>query len=72
MKDHFINNIPIDKGVTIANSTYPNQLNPKYFKDPEEFRPERWESECSNLPPYVLLGFSGGPKSCIGKHLALL
>lgn len=49
-----------------------SHYNPKYFKDPEEFRPERWENECDNIHPYAFLGFSAGPRSCIGKQLALL
>ena len=65
-------NIPVSKGTSVGISPLPNQYNPKYFKDPEVFRPERWESECNNLPPFTILGFSGGPRSCIGKHLALL
>ena len=44
----------------------------KLFKDPFTFRPERWESECNNLPPFALTGFSGGPRICLGKQLALL
>lgn len=43
----------------------------KYFKNPTKFRPERWISECDNLPAYTFYGFSGGPRNCIGKHLAM-
>jgi cytochrome P450 len=48
------------------------KCNEKYFKNPNVFRPERWENECDNIHPYALTGFSGGPRNCIGKHLALL
>ena len=44
----------------------------KYYKNPTEFRPERWINECSNLPAFAFAGFSGGPRSCIGKNLAKL
>ena len=40
--DHYIGNVPIEKGLLIGNSAIPNQHNPKYFKDPKVFRPERW------------------------------
>ena len=51
----------------------PNHFNPAYFKNPFEFRPERWgEEEVENLHPYAFLGFSAGPRHCIGKQLALL
>lgn len=36
------------------------------------FRPERWEKDCDNNHPFALGGFSGGPRTCIGKHLAYL
>ena len=49
-----------------------NHYSEKYFKDPFEFRPERWESDCNNIPTFAFMGFSGGPRNCIGKHLAHL
>ena len=49
-----------------------NHYNPKYFKDPFTFQPERWQNECDNLPPFTFTGFSGGPRTCLGKQLALL
>ena len=49
-----------------------NHHSEKYFKDPKVFRPERWEKECNEIPPFVCGGFSAGARSCIGKHLAML
>ena len=72
IKDHFIEGVPIHKGTLMTIQPACVHFNPKYFKNPLEFRPERWEEECKNLPPYVLTGFSGGPRTCLGKHLALL
>lgn len=57
-------------GVNI--NTMGNHYDPKYYKDPHAFRPERWESECDNLHPFAFMGFSGGLRGCIGKHLAYL
>ena len=71
-KDHYLLHIPISKDTGIGITAFNSQYNPRYFKDPEVFRPERWESECNDLPNYALFGFSGGPRNCIGKHLALL
>ena len=43
------------------------------YEKPFEFRPDRWiNGECENLDPYNLIGFSAGPRSCIGRQLALL
>lgn len=60
-QDHYLNKVPISKGTTFAISPYANQYNPKYFKDPKY-----------SLPAFAVFGFSGGPRNCIGKHLALL
>lgn len=38
-----------------------------------KYRPERWiNGECQNNHPYALMGFHGGPRGCIGKHIGLL
>jgi cytochrome P450 len=67
-----IKDLPIKKGTLITYLSIVNHFNEKYFKNPNVFRPERWENECDNIHPYALTGFSGGPRNCIGKHLALL
>lgn len=51
----------------------PNHYSEKYYKNPTEFRPERWlTGELDNLHPYAHYGFHAGARSCIGKNLALL
>jgi len=34
--------------------------NPKYWEDPEEFKPERWENETEEKDPYLYIPFSAG------------
>jgi len=44
---------------------------PKYWKDPDEFKPERWlgdEHPASNK--YAFMPFSNGPRNCIGYFFA--
>merc|ERR1712224_420812 len=45
---------------------------PKYWKDPLEFRPERWESGSKGVTPFTYLPFVAGPRVCMGKHLAMM
>jgi cytochrome P450 len=47
--------------------------NEEYYKNPQEFRPERWdEEESKTIPAFALNGFNEGPRTCIGKHFAKL
>jgi len=50
--------------------------NPKYFKEPEKFIPERFEidNEMYNEKshPFSYIPFSAGPRNCIGQKFAML
>ena len=46
---------------------------PRYFEDPESFRPERWLDGLENrLPAGAYFPFGDGPRRCIGQGFALL
>ncbi|XP_050460257.1 cytochrome P450 9e2-like [Cataglyphis hispanica] len=64
----------VKAGMLIWISFYGLQHDPKYFPEPEKFKPERFlgenkESEC-NLNAYYPFGL--GPRMCIGNRFALL
>ena len=49
-----------------------NYYDPEIFENPFEFKPQRWEKEESKSYQSMLnYIFSGGPRGCIGKSLAL-
>ncbi len=68
-EDNYLKDVPISKGTLVTTQPVGNHFNPKYFKDPFEFRPERWESECDGIHPFAFVGFSAGIRTCIGKQL---
>ena len=73
IKDCYLSGIAIKKGTLVNTASLSNHFSQKYFKQPYEFRPERWlNGECEGQGPYVVLGFSGGARTCLGKHLALM
>ena len=44
---------------------------PRYFEEPDSFKPERWEST-EQLPKYAYFPFGGGPRQCIGNYFAMM
>ena len=46
---------------------------PRYFDEPDAFRPERWTPEKSEqLQKYAYFPFGGGPRQCIGNYFAMM
>ncbi|MCB9793969.1 MAG: cytochrome P450 [Alphaproteobacteria bacterium] len=46
---------------------------PRWFEDPEDFRPERWTSAFkSGLPTFAWFPFGGGPRVCVGASFAMV
>ena len=46
---------------------------PRYFAEPDRFRPDRWTEEFTeSLPKYAYFPFGGGPRACIGNYFAMM
>ncbi|HHO53501.1 MAG TPA: cytochrome P450, partial [Deltaproteobacteria bacterium] len=46
---------------------------PRWWREPLAFRPERWlGDETEGLPRFAYFPFGGGPRVCIGNHFATL
>ena len=46
---------------------------PRWYDEPEAFRPERWtDGLLRRLPKYAYFPFGGGPRVCIGNHFAMM
>ncbi len=43
---------------------------PKYWKDPEQFFPDRWDDP--DLNKEAFMPFGAGPRLCIGEHFAMM
>jgi cytochrome P450 len=65
--------VPLPKGTQVIMSEWVIQRDPRWFKEPSRFRPERWlDGETSDIPRFAYFPFGGGPRVCIGQHFALL
>jgi cytochrome P450 len=60
-------------GSTILMSQWVMHRDPRFYDDPEAFRPERWlEGLEDRLPAGAYFPFGDGPRRCIGQGFALL
>jgi len=52
-------------------SQYVVQRDPRYYRDPDRFDPDRWTPEFrAALPKFAYFPFGGGPRQCIGESFA--
>ena len=64
---------PMPKGTTAQVIIYLLHRHPEYWKQPNEFLPERWlDPAIENMHRYAYLPFAGGPRICIGNSFATM
>jgi len=71
--DRDFNGFRITKGTTVIGNMFSIHRNPKYWGDPENFRPERFLSpngEKLRNPPHFV-AFQVGRRECLGENFAL-
>ncbi|XP_040836338.1 cytochrome P450 3A6-like [Ochotona curzoniae] len=72
-KDIKINGVFIPKGKIVAIPVNALHHDPKYWTDPYEFHPERFnKKDKDNINPYIYLPFGAGPRNCIGMRFGLM
>lgn len=60
-------------GTTIFIIPWVLHRDPRYFEEPETFRPERWMGDLERkLPRFAYMPFGGGPRICIGQRFAMM
>ncbi|XP_073481355.1 24-hydroxycholesterol 7-alpha-hydroxylase-like isoform X2 [Aquarana catesbeiana] len=67
-------NYEIPPGDLLLMSPYWVHRDPKYFLDPEKYKPERWTEEMvdNNIFPAGYIAFGGGKYPCPGRWFALM
>ena len=72
-EDVTLSGYPIDRGQTLMLPQWGVHRSERFYDDPETFDPERWKPErAKERPRFAYFPFGGGPRHCIGKHLAML
>lgn len=68
-----VGDLVLPSGSLVLFSVYATHHLAHVYPDPERFDPERFSPEnCRNRNPYAFLGFSAGPRICLGYRYALI
>jgi cytochrome P450 len=63
----------VPRGTTLILPQWAVQRDPRFYDDPDAFRPERWTEEFQRtLPKFAYFPFGGGPRLCIGNSFAMM
>jgi len=69
VENDLIDGYHVPVGSTVLMSQWVMHRDMRYWDDPDDFRPERFESE-NERPRYAYFPFGGGPRLCIGESFA--
>ena len=63
----------VPKGTQLFAFQWVTHRDPRYFDEPDAFKPERWSAErAEQVPKYAYFPFGGGPRQCIGNYFAMM
>ncbi|KAJ0114884.1 hypothetical protein J7T55_004626 [Diaporthe amygdali] len=62
----------VPAGYIVSCENYPLAIDPRYWVEPESFRPERWIGKGFGDDKKAFQPFSSGPRACLGVNLAYL
>jgi cytochrome P450 len=71
--DCAIGGYAVPRGTTLLLPQWVVQRDPRFYDEPEKFRPERWgEERVKTMPKFAYFPFGGGPRVCIGQQFAMM
>jgi cytochrome P450 len=69
-KDSTLGSLPVVKGTDLWLCLHRLHRDPRWYPEPERFRPERWLGNQVQRP-FTYAPFGVGPRVCIGQHFAM-
>lgn len=71
-EDVSVGGMSLPSGSTVALSPYVTHRHPRFWSEPEAFRPERFLEADAERHRYAYFPFGGGPRICVGNHVGML
>ncbi|PSQ46312.1 cytochrome P450 [Halobacteriales archaeon SW_6_65_15] len=77
LEDDSVAGFHLSSGRIVSMPQWVVHRDPRWWDDPEEFRPQRWNAEGENerdgddRPAYAYYPFGGGPRRCVGEGFAM-
>ena len=73
LQDCEIGGYRVPRGTQLFLVQYLVHRDPRWYENPEVFRPERWDGDLARrLPRCAYFPFGDGPRVCIGNHFAMM
>ncbi|HET9082812.1 MAG TPA: cytochrome P450 [Candidatus Limnocylindrales bacterium] len=73
VRDTSIGDVPIPKRHIVLISMYATHRDPRFFPEPDAFRPERWlDGLEKRLPRGAFIPFGMGSRKCVGSSFAMM
>jgi cytochrome P450 len=69
-EDVEIGGFTIRKGTVVLACQYFVHRDPRWWRDPERFSPERWVDQTAQRPKFAYFPFGAGTRICVGEHFA--
>jgi cytochrome P450 len=73
IRDTAVGGHAVPKGWTVFMAQSVAHRDPRWWHEPEKFRPERWlDGSLRDLPKFAFFPFGGGPRMCVGNTFAMM
>ncbi|MFD7614743.1 cytochrome P450 [Streptomyces sp. NPDC059828] len=64
---------PVPEGTVVWSSQWSAHRDPRWFPEPDDFRPERWDTADGPVAPdHAWFPFGGGARACLGARFAMV